>query len=940
MGIWAGKYSGSPVGRLAIFDGNTPPTSSQRGAIRAQTNEFTPTVNYTGGGGGASIDNIALTAPHIIYGSSELLAVGVAARAGDIGHSMFQASAITEPDERFYRKNISGTTFQELYGSSASNEGQLNIWINAEANVLPNAPTSLSPSGSNLLISRTPTLTGNFSDSNETLNNGLAFDKLTRTQVEVRLGSVSGTVIWSGEWANSSGEQTAKKSSIVCGATLNYDTTYYYRVRHTDIIGAYAGTWGTWAGTTFSIKSPNTPPYAPDQLSPTGTISGGLTPVLSMRHRDPDGNNSSMAQQQVIIHSSGASRMDKTWEVVAGNNGTISSTYNGATLAYNTTYAWRGRTMDSQGSWGTWSDWVTFLITSLASVDAPTSPSGWQSSTTPANVVAVYRHNNGKNSNGFKVRLINNVGQVIWTSSSWIAKTVAPNGTVTLTWAEIGYGAVANGTFLTLQVLARDVDNIEATSWSPAVAFNINAAPNVPTPVSPTNGWAGSVRPDLDVTATDPDNGVTQVEIRIHTNEATPLVVGTWNGTLVSGNLYRLLATTYQASMPNYGSYKFSARAYDGYLWSDWSAWRNFEYAEVPSVTISAPAGPTVATAAPVFTWTSATQVAWRMQGWDGARLVYDTGVIENTNKTHTIQIAMYWQGGERWNNGEAFNWIVNVRNSAGLWGASAARTLQLVYVPPTALPVTGTPYQLPQTTQENAMSLNIPQTDVSIGNFQNYHWYRAKVDIEDAIISGTQVHLASVPNIASTAFIDAGVVSGQRYAWWALVEEQRGNDLVYSNPVYFYGSVEWDGVVVHAPYDPLNTALELRWSLGDADYDPESRLVRPMEYVDALNGERIFFMGRKLSRDQHGSFEVVDDEGIATVQDRINTLMHLLKLQGGDIDGIPHVACWRNGRGHAINDAIYGVINPDVSVTQDEDGWYELDITLLESGYVEGVSE
>lgn len=936
-GTWAGRYQGVPAGRIGLHwaatDANSP-GGKRPGGVAAYTNTFSPTVAYTGANEGeyieAALTTPFLTEPNYAYTVSVM---NSAASPAILGVAMFQASAISETNEWFYRKDNSGTIPVDAGGSATSNEGQLVAWFEGEANVKPNTPTALSPSGSNLLIGTKPTLTANFSDPNETLNNGVAWDKLTSTKVTIRTGSATGTIVWQTTYDNSSAEQSARKSTVTCGATLSYGTTYYYTVEHKD----RAGQWSNIASTSFSIKSPNAAPYAPDQLSPSGTNTGTLTPLLSMRHRDPEGQATSMVHMQVRRKSSQAILLDKSWSASVAHNGYVNRTYDGSSLAYDTSYEFRGRTMDTVGAWGTWSGWTTFSIMSLSGVGVPSSPVGYQGSQTPANIVAKYTHTNGVASNAFKVALYNENDAYI-AGTGWIAKSVANNANVTITWAETGFGAMPWAAIRSIRLLSRDTNNVVATAWSPSAQFNINAPPSVPSGLSP-NGPSFGSRPLLVVTNIsdfDPVHPKSSLIVKaVLTTSA-----GTFTRTMPWNNaMQRWEYQTTSTDLPTQGSTvnQWQVYAGDGIVWSGGttveanaakSGVATFVYANVPNVVITGPASPTQSTT-PTLTWTSSeAQQNYRVYGYMGGSLIYDSGVVTTGITSHTISPTKFLLN-EQWNTGETIAFEVVVTSTLSLTGTSPQVSILLQYDLPPSLTLAGSPAILPQTRQSNAVELWHDPTTVSAGAFEGYVWRRTDLDPNGSPIAGTTVVLAVIMDPSVTQFLDASVVSGQSYRWSVTVRERRGNDIVESSPSTYTGKVEWKGVVIHAPSDPLNTAVEFFWGAKNVDYSVNNEWVGPVSEYESIQGGRLLSFAPVVNRDARGSFTLRDGPD-ATAAQRMETLNYLLRYQRGAVDAMPHTVCWRSGRG-GINGIIYGAIEASVSTDYERNGSYGINIGIKE---------
>lgn len=1044
-GSWVGRYSGVPVARIILLG----VTSGRPGTPVAYTNEFSPSVGYTGAGGGQSV-TVALTQPYLTTANYDYT-VGLmnSHSSAILGVAMYQAQDISENNESFYRKDNFGTTPVEMGGSAVTNEGQLVAWFNGEVNVAPNNPSSLSPSGANLNIGRNPTLTAVFEDANRVLNNGVAWDRVTRTRVWLRTGSTSGANVFTPkEWANNSTEQANRKSSVSTGLNLSYGVTYYYGVQHQDrgglwsnvtwvsfsikdpndppsapdsltpsgsvvssltpsmrfrhrdpngnnsskarievqtsggsarwdytwsvavanngyITRTYAGnalaygtsyrfrtkTWdsagyeGAWSGwQTFTLVSPNTAPYAPDQISPNGSITGDLTPLLSMRHRDPDGNSTSNAKMQVRRKSDNTMMLDKVWATSVAHNGYVNRNYDGLTLAYNTTYQFRGQTQDSAGAWGGYSAWVDFTITSLSSVDEPTSPSGWQATTTPANVVAVYRHNSGVSSQAFRVRLLNSTGSTIATSA-WVNKTVANGGVVTLTWAELGFGARAWGANEQVIVQSRDANGVESPSWSPASKFNINAAPSVPSGLTP-NGSASPALPKLIVTNVTDADTVQDPKSSLIVKAVLTTSAGTFTRTMTwvaASNRWEYQTTVTELPAKSTFQNTWQAYAGDGSVWSGGknveaeavkSGVATFVYDAVPEVLFNGPASP-IETTQPTITWlVDQPQQSYRVRGYMGEVLVYDSGTVTSTTPSHLV-IPGNFLGGEAWNTGETITFEISVTSTSAITGTSTPTDILLDYTPPGSLPLFGEAVPLPQTTQPSAFLLWHEPTAVLNENFEGYVWSRWEIDDVGNEVAGSRFILKFITNPAHTTLLDAEVESHKRYRWSVFVRERRGNDIVSSAPSTFEGSVQWDGIILHAPHNPEQTAVELNWSTAGDDYRPQYQWLRNSLDFEAVNGERIFSIGKKIHTDSAGSFEIINDD-VATAEQRLATLHYLYRLQGGEIDGEPHTACWRSGRG-GVNGIVYGMLTDDPNITFDDDGWYMLDIGIRSAAYTFG---
>lgn len=344
VGGYVGNWGGQATIRFGIWESGG---SGAPGALLARTVETSPTVSYVDGGGG-QMRTANLETP-LAISTSASVAVGIASRNSAAGVAMYQAQDISEPNENFYRKNISGTNLQSGSGSSASNEGQLTLYIEGEYNVAPNTPGAVTRSGSN---ERRPVMTANFSDDNETLNNGASYDYLAAHEHEWLIGSA---LQWSRSYSANASERSNGASSRQTPGDLPYGTTITYRVRHRDRLGE----WSPWRTHTFSINNPNNAPHAPELQSPDGDVSGTVRPTLRFIHRDPDGDSSNRMQVQVQT-AGGSNRWDYAWNASIADGGLAQINYNGVALQYHTPYRWRARTRDTSNEWGPWSGWMNF----------------------------------------------------------------------------------------------------------------------------------------------------------------------------------------------------------------------------------------------------------------------------------------------------------------------------------------------------------------------------------------------------------------------------------------------------------------------------------------------------------------------------------------------------------------------------------------------------
>lgn len=537
-------------------------------------------------------------------------------------------------------------------------------------------------------------------------------------------------------------------------------------------------------------------------------------------------------------------------------------------------------------------------IFSGAAVDTPTSPTGRV--VTPANpggITAKYTSSGSVNANAVQVRRLNTSGSPVKTSPI-LSRTVTPGSNTTVTWAQSTFGTMPNGTTVGVQMRARDT-NGNWSEWSGPTWFTTNAIPNIPTLYHPSDGWVGSSVPNTAVTATDSDDASSDLTVTAEYYDTdTDTLIGSLTLSNIPGTTSHIVHPT--SVITTYGNYGFRARATDGYETSAWSPLWGFSYAAVPTVTITAPSSP-VSTSQPAITWSSTGQTHWRVRGYDGSRLVYDTGQVTGGSQLHTITSSTNWIGGELWNNGEAFEWIVSVRDSSGLWGDSAPLSLTLSYTPLDTLIIDGEAKSFDGMDGTHYIHVTNSVTTYGGNGFVAYH--RRRVNIVNEMgseIAGTEVTLPSETNAGTTSFNDYHVVANQwyRYYLWQTVEV--GNDIVPSPVVSIDLMVSWNGIVLFSNADPLNSAVWLKYGAPGASWEPVVNEVLSRRNV-AVRGRRapVAIVDGHRELTANGEHTFIDDHS-ATASEKLAKMYRLVDWQYKSLspDGRPHGICYREGRG------------------------------------------
>lgn len=797
VSAWVGRWGGAAVMRFGGWDATS--SSAAPGALLFRTAEISPTVNYMDGGGGqkltASIIDGSNNPTIVTLPASQVVALGAASRVAAAGIAMYQASAINQPNEQFYRKSITGTTLVTAASSSASNQGQLAIQLDGVYNSAPNRPGAgvITAGGT----TQRPTIKNTFSDPDESVN-GVAYDRLETYRVEVWWGGVRRS---NDVYTATTAERNGKYSERQVAPSIPWDTPFTINVFHRDRAGAES------AGRTYS-----------------GTIFSG------------------------------------------------------------------------------------------ASIDTPTSPTGFVTNpANPGNIVAKYTSSGGVSANAVRVRLVNSAGSPIKTSGI-IAKSVAPNANATVTWAESGFGTQPNDAALGVQMQARDT-NGNWSQWSGATWIATNAAPDVPIIESPTAGAASPTLPELKAFGNDIDgnNGQRNVGQVLYCEilNASDVVLGTITATWIDWIAGKWTVTpamlTSSGLITGHGTYKHRWYAYDGFLYSGGattaagaarSVSRSFVYAAVPSVTITGPASP-VSTSQPAITWTCPGQTHWRVRGYDGARLVYDTGQQSGSALTHTISPS-YWVGGEKWNNGEAFDFVVSGRDASTLWGDSAALALTLTYPPVDDLIIDGTAEAYPGMAGTHFLRVSTSVTAYPEGQFRGYQ--RRRVAITSAMgaeIPGTEITLPTGTTAGDTLFNDYHVISNQWYRYTVWQEIEIGNDIMESAPVSIDLMCSWYGVVLFSHADP-SVAVWLKYGGPGGSWDPQTSETIVRRNV-AVRGRRaaLAVVSGQREATASGEHTFISTEAMSAAE-QLARLYQVADWQYKQLapNGRPNGICRRDGRG------------------------------------------
>jgi hypothetical protein len=249
--------------------------------------------------------------------------------------------------------------YQDSYGnwSGWSDETSFTTAVSGA----PNTPSNVSPANGTTDIILTPTLrASDFSD----VDTG---DTQFASQWQIRTGSET----YDSPMFDSGIDTSDLTQIAISSGYLEYNTTYYWRVRYQDSYG----NWSDWStGTFFTTTIPRSP-NQPTASSPSRGATGiSLTPALrSSGFSALDEGDSHEASQWQIRTESGtydSPVFDSGTDIVNLTRITIPA----GKLDYGVTYYWRVRYQDRYGSWSAYSE-ENFFTTVMPPPQQPTASS-------------------------------------------------------------------------------------------------------------------------------------------------------------------------------------------------------------------------------------------------------------------------------------------------------------------------------------------------------------------------------------------------------------------------------------------------------------------------------------------------------------------------------------------------------------------------------------
>lgn len=677
----------------------------------------------------------------------------------------------------------------------------------------------------------------------------------------------------------------------------------------------------------------NSAPSTPNFREPVGSVLS-TTPTFRARFNDANQNRGDYLNQyriQVRRKSDGSSFWNATFEATSDERTPeadgymyMGRAYGGTTLVRGTAYEWRVQMSDHFGAWSPWSTWLEFTPSALGTVTLDGMPNGKIETNTP-DFQGRWTHQTGTTMKRVKVRIWNAAGTTVLQNGADfdiadVASSAAPGTLFTLPWANAGLNPLAWGTGYQYEI--QGYDGTQWSPWSTKRTFKTNAAPSVPSGLSPSNSIATSSYPLLTASFSDADDSVsTGLTGFARIKDSTGTVLFTramaYNATTKWWE-YQTTAT----DLATYATYKWDAYSYDGTLYSGAktsaatatkSTEATFVYAQGPVVNVTSPLdGATVATSSFTVTWDAVpNQVNYAISVSDANyQLVYHSGVIASAANAHVVPSGYL-------RNNTPYMIVVGVEDTNALIGNSFIIDITVAY-PPTDMPAnfTADPVNIGSDIWNSAIRLNWEPTEYATDIWQNYTITRTAGTGANA----ERVILARITSPTQTTFTDYVPASGVEYTYQITQTIMTGLDMLESAPATASASVQLGGVVLVSVTDPTVLRTNLRYT-NEREF---GRVTNESVYEPVSGAKPTTVRSRTYYRLPTFDFQIFPDR-VSTAHTR------RVELEAIDEDGGTY--CYRDNHGRKMFVTI-----PNVTIRDMVPDWYTASIEMREVIFVEGV--
>lgn len=443
------------------------------------------------------------------------------------------ASVTATPNAGYHFTNWSDGNTNATRNVTSVTSNQSRTAYFAVSNVAPSSPSGLltdsqtNPSG---IINTLPQFSAIFNDPDSS-DTGIHYQIQVNTQ-----SNFSGTTLWdSGKTSLTTINNGTRSSNITyAGTPLSLDgSTYYWRIKFWDNSGA-EGTWSS--ASQFKLNStPSSPStlHTQGQENPIGIVNGN--PTFSAIFQDPDVSdtgNHYQIQVNTLADFNGTMAWDSgLLSISSVTNGSRSPnfTYGGSSLQLDgSTYHWRIRFADNQGTVSDWSSVNSFTMNTPPSKPTNLLINGEVNpqkviTTVPKFSARFEDPNNTDHGETYQIQINTQDdfnGTMVWDS------TISPidnitNGQQSSDITYIGDNIPIDGSTYFWRI--RFSDNYGTVSdWSDISNFTMNAQPTAPTELllegetNPSKVYA--LEPSFSAICNDPDSEDTCTHFQIQVN--------------------------------------------------------------------------------------------------------------------------------------------------------------------------------------------------------------------------------------------------------------------------------------------------------------------------------------------------------------------------------------------------------------------------------------
>lgn len=309
----------------------------------------------------------------VAVGAGEPLYLTVAIGVGPhLLIQMVQAANSPFSNKNLYSRDAGPIPPNPMAHETSSYEGNLTISANYDANVAPNKPTALSPTGNIAGNGVGQLFTSNFSDSNQ--NRG---DRLARYHLQIIRADNNDLVYEITRDASPTTEQTQSQFTYN-GAALPSGTQLKWRIRHADWFGAWGAfsdyaTFQVNAGAVISNVGPQAPehPYLPKVIST-------MPNDIKFTYNHLSGINGNQTWLQVVNEQGQVVRFAESLAIAMVPGGTYERDWpaNWPALTRGVGYRFRVSVGDVAGGYSNEVDGPLFRVNTIPTQPTNLSPSG------------------------------------------------------------------------------------------------------------------------------------------------------------------------------------------------------------------------------------------------------------------------------------------------------------------------------------------------------------------------------------------------------------------------------------------------------------------------------------------------------------------------------------------------------------------------------------